>query len=98
MRPYFAFKEHRFLSRPAAFSPELLQNFHFPLLLIHTKLDESNGTSLLNNTRTTSLNGAPSLPSDSLLPNYNRKSPLANLFNCDEIFIVKIMLRLFARN
>lgn len=72
---------------PAAFSPELLQNFHFPLLLIHTKLDESNGTSLLNSARTTSLNGAPSLPSDSLLPNYNRKSPLANLFNCDEIFI-----------
>jgi len=28
-----------------------------------------------------------SFASSSLLPNYNRKSPLANLFNCDEIFI-----------
>jgi hypothetical protein len=75
---------------PTEFTPELLQNFNVPILLIHTKFDESNGIFLLNNSKSTSLTSNQSLSSSSLLPNYNRKSSLANLFNCDEIFIVKI--------
>jgi len=75
---------------PTEFTPELLQNFNVPILLIHTKFDESNGIFLLNNSKSTSLTSNQSLSSNSLLPNYNRKSSLANLFNCDEIFIVKI--------
>ena len=71
------------------FSPDLLQTFDIPLLLIHTKFDESNGISLLNPGRSNSTSSSQSLSSASLLPNYNRKSNLANLFNCDEIFIVK---------
>jgi len=72
---------------PTEFTPEVLQNFDVPLLLIHTKFDESNGISLLNNSKTTNLSSNQLLSSNSLLPNYNRKSTLANLFNCDEIFI-----------
>jgi len=75
---------------PTEFTPEVMQNFDVPLLLVHTKLDESNGISLLNNSKSTSMTSNQSLSSNSLLPNYNRKSTLANLFNCDEIFIVKI--------
>lgn len=71
------------------FSPDLLQTFDVPLLLIHTKFDESNGVSLLNHGRSNSTSSSQSLSSVGLLPNYNRKSNLANLFNCDEIFIVQ---------
>ncbi len=77
------------LCSPAEFTPEVLQNFDIPILLIHTKFDESNGTSLLNNSKSTNTISNHSISSNSLLPNYNRKSALANLFNCDEIFIVK---------
>jgi len=77
------------------FTPELLKNFDVPLLLIHTKFDESNGISLLNNSKSTNTNNNQLLSSNSLLPNYNRKSTLANLFNCDEIFLVKIYLFFF---
>ncbi|CAF4211938.1 unnamed protein product [Rotaria sp. Silwood2] len=72
---------------PTEFTPEVLQNFDVPLLLVHTKFDESNGTSLLNNSKSTNMINNHSFSSTSLLPNYNRKSALANLFNCDEIFI-----------
>jgi hypothetical protein len=75
---------------PTEFTPEVIQNFDVPILLIHTKLDESNGISLLNNSKSTSMTSNQSFSSNSLLPNYNRKSTLANLFNCDEIFIVNI--------
>ena len=78
------------LFSPTEFTSEILQNFDVPLLLIHTKFDESNGISLLNNSKSPSISSNQSPLSNSLLPNYNRKSPLANLFNCDEIFIVKI--------
>lgn len=77
------------LCSPTEFTPEVLQNFDVPILLIHTKFDESNGISLLNNSKSTNSTSHHSLSSNSLLPNYNRKSSLANLFNCDEIFIVK---------
>ncbi len=80
---------------PTEFTPEVMQNFDVPLLLVHTKLDESNGISLLNNSKSTSMTSNQSLSSNSLLPNYNRKSTLANLFNCDEIFIVKIDFSFF---
>ena len=43
---------------------------------------------LLNNSKSTSMSTNQSLSSSSLLPNFNRKSPLANLFNCDEIYLV----------
>ncbi|CAF0747428.1 unnamed protein product [Adineta ricciae] len=69
---------------PKDFTPEILQNFDVPILLIHTKFDESNGTSLLNSSKSASSDLAST---SSLLPNYNRKSSLANLFNCDEIFV-----------
>ncbi|CAF0781741.1 unnamed protein product [Adineta steineri] len=72
---------------PTEFSPDVLQNFDVPILLIHTKFDESNGVSLLNNSKSTNFNSNHSLSSTSLLPNYNRRSSLANLFNCDEIFL-----------
>jgi len=65
---------------PSEFSSEVLQNFDVPLLLIHTKFDESNGTSLLNNSKSTTMTKSQSFSADSLLPNVNRKSTLANLF------------------
>jgi len=74
---------------PADFSSEALRNFDVPILLVHTKFDESNGTSLLNSSR--SIGGKSHLSSsslsESLLPNVNRKTALANLFNCDELFV-----------
>ena len=79
----------KLLFRPAEFSSELLSTFDVPLLLVHTKFDESNGTSLLTNSKSAGLGSPQSYASDSLLPNYNRKSPLAHLFNCDEIFLVR---------
>jgi len=84
------------LFSPTEFTPEVLQNFNVPILLIHTKFDESNGISLLNNSKSTSMSSNQSLSSNSLLPNYNRKSTLANLFNCDEIFIVKKKLDFYS--
>ena len=79
-----------FLSfRPAEFTPDVLRSFDIPILLVHTKFDESNGISLLNTSRSTGGNAQSSSLSDSLLPNVNRKSALANLFNCDEIFVVR---------
>lgn len=77
-----------YIFSPTEFTPDVLQNFNIPILLIHTKFDESNGISLLNNSKSASTSGNQLHSSNSLLPNYNRKSPLANLFNCDEIFIV----------
>jgi len=73
---------------PSEFSADVLQTFDIPILLVHTKLNESNGISLLNNSKSTSMSTSQSLSSSSLLPNFNRKSPLANLFNCDEIYLV----------
>jgi hypothetical protein len=82
---------------PTEFTPEVLQNFDVPILLIHTKFDESNGISLLNNSKSPNPSSNQSFSSNSLLPNYNRKSTLANSFNCDEIFIVKINLISFTK-
>ncbi|CAF3235257.1 unnamed protein product [Rotaria socialis] len=73
---------------PTEFTPDVLQNFDIPILLVHTKLDESNGVSLLDNSKSPNvMNNNHTSSSSSLLPNFNRKSVLANLFNCDEIFI-----------
>lgn len=72
---------------PAEFSPDVLRSFDVPILLIHTKFDESNGTSLLNTSKTNGVNSHSSSLTESLLPNVNRKSALANMFNCDEIFV-----------
>jgi len=79
---------------PTEFNSDVLHNFDVPILLVHTKFDESNGTSLLssnNNSRMKSFGSSHSLSSsssfNSLLPDFNRKSSLANLFNCDEIFV-----------
>ena len=84
-------KKKFFSFRPADFSSEALRNFDVPILLVHTKFDESNGTSLLNSSR--SIGGKSHLSSsslsESLLPNVNRKTALANLFNCDELFVVR---------
>ncbi|CAF3323737.1 unnamed protein product [Rotaria sp. Silwood1] len=72
---------------PTEFTSEALKNFDIPLLLVHTKFEESKATSLLNNSKSPNNINNHSFSSSSLLPNYNRKSVLANLLNCDEIFI-----------
>lgn len=84
-------KRFFFSFRPADFSSDALRNFDVPILLVHTKFDESNGTSLLNSSRSTGGKShlSSSSLSESLLPNVNRKTALANLFNCDELFVVR---------
>lgn len=86
---FFSSHKAKSLLRSTELSSDILRTFDVPLLLVHTKFDESNGTSLLNNSKSPSATNAASYASDSLLPDYNRKSPLAHLFNCDEMFLVR---------
>lgn len=75
---------------PNHFTPDMLKNFDTPILLVHTKLDESNEDSVFkNNSKSTSKISNGTSSSSDLLPNYNRKSILASLLNCDELFVVR---------
>jgi hypothetical protein len=78
-----------FVCRPSEISDDILRTFDLPVLLVHTKFDESNGSALLNSGKSSQLGHGNAHATDSLLPNVHRKTPLANVLSCDEIFVVR---------